>query len=402
MTFGFSYVGGPISWRFPLAFQVVFIIILYLTVPWLPESPRWLIAHEYEDEAFGILADLENKDSNDPFILAQHREIVFNVQYERENAPKWSQLLRGKTGAGKAGTCTIRRLLLGAGTQFMQQFAGINVTSYYLPTVLINSVGLTEELARLLAACNSVSYLLFSLIGIPNVERWGRRKMLMYAAAGQFFCYLMITILLALNSQPDFGPKQQVASASVAFFFLYYVFFGIGFQGVPWLYPTEINSLAMRTKGAAIGTATNWMCNFIVVEITPIGIQNQGWRFYIIWVVFNLVFVPTVYFLYPETADRTLEDLDAYFRENPPVLVFRDKDVTSSKRPAKYIEAHEDQIRRASSADARAFRRASRVSNRDLPDRNMSALSRGTLRDRQGDEEKTSHIDDVHVDNRKV
>lgn len=134
MTYGFSYVGGPISWRFPLAFQMIFIFILFGTVPWLPESPRWLIAHEYEDEAFTILADLENKDSNDPFILAQHREIVYTVQYERENAPKWSDLLRGRTSGGKAGTCTIRRLLLGAGTQFMQQFSGINVTSYYLPT----------------------------------------------------------------------------------------------------------------------------------------------------------------------------------------------------------------------------------------------------------------------------
>lgn len=111
------------------------------------------------------------------------------------------------------------------------------MTSYYLPTVLIQSVGLSEEMARLLAACNSVSYLLFSLIGIPNVERWGRRKMLMYAAAGQGFCYLMITILLGLNETASFGAKEQVASASVAFFFLYYVFFGIGMQGVPWLYP---------------------------------------------------------------------------------------------------------------------------------------------------------------------
>lgn len=111
----------------------------------------------------------------------------------------------------------------------------IQVTSYYLPTVLIQSVGLSNNLARLLAACNSVSYLFFAgLVGIPNVERWGRRKMLMYAAAGQGFCYLMITILLGLNEQPGFGAKQQVASASVAFFFLYYVFFGIGFQGVPW------------------------------------------------------------------------------------------------------------------------------------------------------------------------
>lgn len=43
MTYGFSFVGGAISWRFPLAFQLVFIVILYATVPWLPESPRWLI-----------------------------------------------------------------------------------------------------------------------------------------------------------------------------------------------------------------------------------------------------------------------------------------------------------------------------------------------------------------------
>lgn len=40
VTYGFSFVGGPISWRFPLAFQLIFIIILYATVPWLPESPR--------------------------------------------------------------------------------------------------------------------------------------------------------------------------------------------------------------------------------------------------------------------------------------------------------------------------------------------------------------------------
>ena len=143
----------------------------------------------------------------------------------------------------------------------MQQLAGINVTSYYLPTVLIQSVGLDEKLARLLAACNSVSYLAFSLIGIPNVENWGRRKMLIFAASGQCFCYLIITILLRFNELPGYGASKQVASASVAFFFLYYIFFGIGMQGVPWLYPTEINSLSMRTKGAALGTASNWIFN---------------------------------------------------------------------------------------------------------------------------------------------
>ena len=171
-------------------------------------------------------------------------------------------ILRGRTGK-QGGTGVVRRLILGAGTQAMQQLSGINVTSYYLPTVLIQSVGLSNKLARLLAACNSVSYFLFSLISIPNIERWGRRRLMMYAAAGQCFCYLIITVCIRYSELAGYKSQKQVASASVAFFFLYYVFFGIGWQGVPWLYPTEINSLSMRTKGAAIGTATNWAFNYM-------------------------------------------------------------------------------------------------------------------------------------------
>ncbi|MCJ1405970.1 hypothetical protein MMC19_000035 [Ptychographa xylographoides] len=359
MTYGFSYTQGPISWRFPLAFQLVFMIILFSTVPWLPESPRWLIAHEEDDAAYQILADLENKDVDDPFILTQHKEIVYAVEYERKHGVGWMDLLRGRTGS-QGGTCTIRRLLLGAGTQAMQQLAAINVTSYYLPTVLIKSVGLTNELARLLAACNSVSYLLFSLVAIPNVERWGRRRLMMYGAAGQCFCYLIITILLRYSVDPSIAAASQknIAAASIAFFFLYYVFFGIGWQGVPWLYPVEINSLAMRTKGAAIGTASNWAFNFMVVEITPIGIQTLGWRFYIIWIIFNAAFVPIVYIFYPETADRSLEDIDRLYRENHDPFIYKYKEAISPHRPQGYVEYERDEVRRNSSIDPRMLRRA--------------------------------------------
>lgn len=83
-------------------------------------STRWLIAHEHEDEAFTILADLEYKTEDGPFIIAQHKEIVYTVQYERANAVPWGKLLRGQTGDGR-GTNTVRRLLLGMGTQAFQQ-----------------------------------------------------------------------------------------------------------------------------------------------------------------------------------------------------------------------------------------------------------------------------------------
>lgn len=109
------------------------------------------------------------------------------------------------------------------------------------------------------------------------------------------------------------------------------------------VYPTEINSLTMRTKGAALGAATNWIFNFMVVEITPIGIENLGWRFYIVWVALNAAMIPVIYVFYPETAGRTLEDMDDYYRGNPPLFACLDKEATSSKRPKKY-EARDEHI----------------------------------------------------------
>ncbi|KAJ5986346.1 general substrate transporter [Penicillium sp. IBT 35674x] len=345
LNYGLSFADGPVSWRFPLSFQLIFNIMIFCTVPWLPESPRWLIAHDRPNEALQIIADLEGQETTDAFVQLQISEMQYSVEFERSNSVSFSDIIRGRARE-KSGTNTVRRLVLGMGVQAFQQFTGINVTSYYLPTVLTTSVGLSESLARLLTACNSVQYLCFSLIGIPNVERWGRRRLMMFGCAGMCFCYIFITALIRYNELSGYPHREQVASASVAFFFLYYVFYGIGMQGVPWLYPTEINSLTMRTKGAALGAATNWIMNFMVVEITPIGIQNLGWRFYIIWVVLNVMIIPTVYLFYPETAGRTLEDMDDYYRGNPPLLACLDKEAISSKRPQKY-QARDEHIMHA-------------------------------------------------------
>lgn len=143
---------------------------------------------------------------------------------------------------------------------------------FSLPLVLQNSVGLSNSLSRLLAACNSVSYLVFSFLGLLLIERVGRRKMMMWGAAGQCVCYIFIAALL---SQAGAVNGSRFGAGATAFFFIYYIFFGVCWQvsypfniylrfktllrkGVPWLYPTEINSLSMRTYGAALGTGSNW------------------------------------------------------------------------------------------------------------------------------------------------
>ncbi|CAI7657559.1 unnamed protein product [Penicillium crustosum] len=323
INYGLSFRGGAIAWRMPIALQLTFVIILLVTIPWLPESPRWLMTQAREDEAIEVLACVEATSIDDPVIITQRDEIKFSITYERENAVRWRDLvLQRKTD----NTKILRRLLLGAGTQAMQQLQ-----------VLMNSVGLSDRMARLLTACNATSYFIFSCAAATIVERVGRRGLMMLSGFGQFLSFLIITILLYL------AEKNTVyATASVAFFFVYHIAFGMGMLGVPWLYPTEINSLPMRTKGVAVSTATNWITNFAIVEITPIGIQSIGWKFWIVWTVLNAIFLPIIYFLYPETANRRLEDIDAYYRSNPPLIVAGDADAISTKRPLQFIY-HEDE-----------------------------------------------------------
>jgi len=79
---------------------------------------------------------------------------------------------------------------------------------------------------------------------------------------------------------------------AAAMLFIFQGAFTIGFQATVWVYPSEILPLKLRQKGSSISTASNWICNFIIVYITPPAIRNIGWRTYIIFAVLNATWVP--------------------------------------------------------------------------------------------------------------
>ncbi|KAF3765368.1 putative MFS sugar transporter [Cryphonectria parasitica EP155] len=335
LTLGFSFAPGSVSWRFPLAFQMFFSGLVWLMCPYLPDSPRLLIRKGRYEEATEVLAALEGHGATPSSASVRTQFSIIKDILDREHAVDytWWQLL---TGQGPPGA--LRRMLLGAWMQAMNQVSGINVTSYYMTYVFINALGFSELRARILAAAGSMDYLFFSFMAYFVIERYGRRRVMMVSATACSMCWTIIAIAVGLPETGK-GDSVKLGIVAVSFFFVFFASFAMGVLGVPWLYPTEINALAFRAKGSSLAMATNWICNYMVAEVTPIGIANLGFRFWIIWAVICAAFVPTTYLFYPETANRSLEDIDRFFEDNRGALVFRNKLATQLQRPAVYEEA---------------------------------------------------------------
>jgi hypothetical protein len=144
VDYAMSYVSNDAQFRFPLALQILFAIITFAGICMVPESPRWLIAHDRHDEARHVLWAVEKHartlDINDPVLASELAEIQQAIKEEREASSRGSWRMMLENGEQKF----LYRTLLGIGGQFMQQISGINLITYVgtlpalLPLTLLN------------------------------------------------------------------------------------------------------------------------------------------------------------------------------------------------------------------------------------------------------------------------
>ncbi|KAG7294210.1 hypothetical protein NEMBOFW57_004280 [Staphylotrichum longicolle] len=315
--FGMSFVGGAVAWRLPVAFQIVFALGVIVLVFALPESPRWLLLKGRDQEAVNVLCQVYDKKPSDPFVVSETTSIKQAIELEvsANNNDSFLSIFR------KDSIRTRYRILLAWGVQFMNQAGGINLVVYYIPSVLVQNVGLSAHTAQILGGCINMMFMFGSLLPSFALDRMGRRKTMLWGCSGLSICMLMVAALLSRVGYPN---GHACASAAVAFFFLYMLIFGMSVNCVPWVYVPEILPLEARTRGTAIGISSNWLWNFTVVMITPVIINRLQWKAYLIFMVTNLLFVPAFYFFFPETSNFKLEDVDLIFSQGGnPVSVAR-------------------------------------------------------------------------------
>ncbi|KAI0071664.1 general substrate transporter [Panus rudis PR-1116 ss-1] len=317
VEFGCSYIDGDASFRIPWGLQMIPAIVLSLGMLVFPESPRWLVDHDRENEALEILADLHGGgDQHNELVQLEFAEIKEQVHFERtEGAKSYLDLL-------KPGV--FRRVTLGCSLQMWSQLSGMNIMMYYIIYVF-QGAGLTGRRGNLIA--DSVQYVLnvaFTIPAIIYIDRWGRRPMLIIGTLLMGFWLFLVGGL-----QGRYGHWGTVDDATVwvieghdsatkAIIVCSYFFvcsFAITMGPVSWTYPAEIFPMRVRAKAVSIATATNWAFNFALAFAVPPGLSNIAYKTYFIFGTFNFAACIHIFFCFPETAQRTLEEVEEIFAQ---------------------------------------------------------------------------------------
>ena len=274
---GISHATGPVTWRFPLALATFWSLWL-ISMAWkLPESPRWLMKKGRVNEAREVLAALNDVglDSGEVNLIVQDIEATLNI-----------------TGQGRFRDLfhngperVFHRTCLAAAGQLCQQMCGVNSLAFYQTTIFHEYLGVNAPDARIISAGVFTWQTLCAPVGVVTVDRYGRRKLLMFAALGMGVC---MSVVAGTAPHPDSRPAIIVAGT---FIYIFSFFLSIGYLGLTFLYATEVAPLSVRMPITAISTGTAWLFNFVIAEITPVAFANIGARYYIVYVCINFGFI---------------------------------------------------------------------------------------------------------------
>ncbi|WVQ79866.1 hypothetical protein IAT38_001966 [Cryptococcus sp. DSM 104549] len=278
------------TWRIMFSLQGMAGVIMATMLLFMPESPRFLLSHSNPAEARKVLAALADLPDDDAVITEQMEEIVRAIELERASAAGWMDLFRKEDGQGEK-----RRMFT-----VCQAFSGSTIISYQ------EAIGMSPHTSTLLSGYLQIFFLVCSFGTWWLIEYAGRRRLFLITA----FCMAVVMFIMGGLVKIDTKPTGIGAAVMV---FAYQAFFTWGWMAGVWVYSSEVCPLSWRSKGMGLAVALQWLFDFVLLMVTPIGIANIGYGMFMLFGAFNLCFIPFVYFYCPETAGVPLEAIDAFY-----------------------------------------------------------------------------------------
>lgn len=286
------------GWRWMFGAGILPSALFALLLLRIPESPRWLIEMNREAEARLVLA----KVGGPAFAETEFAGIKAAVSQQKGT---WAELF----------SCKLRLpLTVGILLAILQQVTGINVFMYFGATIFKNLSASTGVDAGLLqqVIINGAG-VLFTLIAIASVDKWGRKPLMLLGTAGMGLSLAAMGIMAQTLNSP-----AAASGLMLLFIVLYIACFGLSVGPVVWVILSEIFPTAVRGRAFGLATFFLWLADYAVTQTFPLMDAQDSWfvhRFnhafpFYVYTAFCAVLILVVLKLVPETKGRSLEEIE--------------------------------------------------------------------------------------------
>ncbi|KAL4805228.1 general substrate transporter [Aspergillus unguis] len=325
--YGCSFASTSFQWRFPLALGCLWPLLLTASLPWIPESPRWLIYQRRSEEAYDILARLHHHDDdpNDHFARLEFTQIVQQVEVDRARSERETVWDLFRIPSYR------KRMWCGFFAFFSNESSGILVI-YNYSVLIYKGLGQTGRMPLLLSAIYVTLGAFANYISSLLIDRLGRRALFLVGLSGMLISLICEAALWAKYA----GTTDRAGlSAALFFIFLHLAFYGCCIDATSFVYAAEIFPTHIRSRGVAWSVGTLFLTTIPYLEAAPTALANIGWKYFLVFIVITLINIPIVYFTFPETKGLSLEEINSKFGDQVAISVATSPDTadTHAKSP---------------------------------------------------------------------
>jgi sugar porter (SP) family MFS transporter len=279
LTFGTKRINNDWCWRIPTLGQALPSVIQLSFLWFIPESPRWLISKERNEEALQMLAKYHaNGDLNNATVQFEYAEIkeTLRLEFQFKKSSTYLDFLKTKGNR--------YRLLLLVSLGLFSQWSGNGLVSYYA-TDVYNSIGITDADTQL--GINGGLTMLSLVVSVSCallIDRVGRRPLFITATACMMVTFVVWTICSA--RQQSTGSKAA-GRAVIAMIWIFSVSYALAWSGLLVAYTVEILPYKIRAKGLMVMNFWIQVALTINQYVNPLGFQHlvPAWKLYTIYTV---------------------------------------------------------------------------------------------------------------------
>ena len=287
-------VFGTEIWRGMLGFESLPALLFLVVIFFIPESPRWLIVRNRENEAVNVFSKIYNEKQDVAFQVSETKGMLLN-----QEKSDWKMLFQ--PGIRKA-------VIIGCAIAILGQFMGVNAVLYYGPSIFEQS-GLSSGDSLFYQSLIGVINMLTTVLALLIIDKVGRKKLVYFGVTGMILSLILIGIYF-INAE-----ALGLTSIFLLVCFLAYIFFcaisisAVIFVFLSEMYPTKIRGLAMSVAGFSL-----WIGTYLIGQLTPWMLETlaPAGTFF----MFALMCIPymlIVWKLMPETAGKSLEEIERFW-----------------------------------------------------------------------------------------